>query len=176
MDLILSRNWNNKTTSGITMCHHALRKLQKDPQRMERTDSETFPWSLMEITQWSDRDLHWMWALAGSARVTTISAPEWSELNYDPLHVYDPQSDSQLKIALSFRFGFPLETITHAVWCGLARTGISWLVCCIIAEFVGNSRFLCSIETCFLPSKKRWWIQDGSLRIRHLHRVNSKYV
>ena len=37
MDLILTQNWNNKLTSCTTMSHHAFHKLQKDPQRMEKT-------------------------------------------------------------------------------------------------------------------------------------------
>ena len=118
---------------------------------MENPDSDLFFPRYLEIKNLPQREQHWIWVLVGSTIVEKVGSPPWASISEHGLHATDEaptealQPTVPIETALTFRFGFHLETILDAIITGMEKTNASSNTCMCIAEFVGPSRFFCFV-------------------------------
>ena len=178
---IFAQNWEIKRLLWVDQCNRAIAKVQNDVTLMEHPNSDLFFPRFSELKHLPPRERYWIWVLVGSGRVELVESPMWA--NITELHSHRsslgsanaPQMHAPMEFALTFRFGFHLETIMDAVIVGLQKTISSTWTCRNIAEYVGPSRFFCSVRTRFSRSDDPWWIQKGTIQINHLWDLGGKY-
>ena len=123
-----------------------------------------------ELAHLPQRERHWVRVLIRSAIVENIHSTTWEDFCTPYMREWeDPVTTTHALIPtwfrINFRFGPGLETILHSVHTGLEKRITNMWTLLLIAEFVGHSRFFCSVLSHMKSRSKRWWIQKGSVRI-----------
>ena len=120
--------------------------------------------------------------LVSSATVERISSPTWNDIRTPAWSRTRGSKTTDrtnvqptISLGISFRFGFSQETVTLAIRSGLVNHISSIWTHLLIAEFVGPSRFSCTVSSQINAWDDQWWLQKGSTQIRHQWRNNGSY-
>lgn len=109
--------------------------------------------------------MHWYHVLINSARVDQIISPDFSELTYDPQG--NKSMDEEFEFQIQFQFGYDVEELVWFIHRAIGRL-LKDDLCNIIAEFLGHSKFICSVQIYFKKLVTPWWEQDGIAKMQHL--------
>jgi len=138
---------------------------------IENHCSDIIPKTLHSISSISDADKNWFNVLVSSARVWNIKAPEFSELTYNPES--NNGIDEEFEFQIQFTFGYDVEEVTWFIHHGVGEL-LNNDICRIIAEFLGNSKFICDVQIYFKKIMNPWWEQDGIAKMQHF--FNGKMI
>jgi len=133
-------------------------------RRMEKPCSAIIPNTLHSISMLSEADKHWLSVLISSARVLEIKSPDFSELTYDPQS--NSGLDEEFEFLIKFKFGYDIEDLAWYIH-NATRSMLTDDLSQVVAEFVGDSKFICHIQIYFKKLVNPWWEQDGVAKIQH---------
>ena len=153
-----------------------------EPNSLEDAKSDLFFPLFNELRSLPQNEQHWIKVLVGSATVDRITTPTWEDVympgrprpkRNDP--TFCSNSQPMISLGISFRFGLSQETIMLAILSGLGNHITSVWIHRLIADFLGPSRFSCTVSSHINARDDRWWLQKGSTQIRHQWRNKSSY-
>ena len=171
----MKSNWEHKRREWVQQSNIAITETSwLDANSLEDENSDLFFPLFNDLKSLPQNEQHWIRVLVGSAYVERIFSPTWDDI-HTPGKSGTRRSettintDPQLPITLGiiFRFGFSQETIMLAIHSGLGNSFTSVWTHHLIAEFVGPSRFSCTVFSQVNTWSDRWWLQKGSCLIRH---------